>query len=47
MNKQNGAEKRPARRLPAEGEAGRYFDYLRDYPRANPGREFINGAGTR
>ncbi len=33
--------------LEVDRELARYFDYLRDYPRANPGREFINGAGTR
>jgi nitrite reductase/ring-hydroxylating ferredoxin subunit len=33
--------------LEVDRELARYFDYLRDYPRANPGREFINGEGTR
>jgi nitrite reductase/ring-hydroxylating ferredoxin subunit len=29
--------------LEVDRELSRYFDYLRRYPRANPGREFING----
>jgi hypothetical protein len=33
--------------LEVDRELARYFDYLRDYPRANPGREFINGTGDR
>jgi hypothetical protein len=33
--------------LEVDRELARYFDYLRRYPRANPGREFINGDGLR
>jgi phenylpropionate dioxygenase-like ring-hydroxylating dioxygenase large terminal subunit len=29
--------------LEVDRELARYFDYLRGYPRANPGRQFING----
>jgi len=32
--------------LEVDRELARYFDYLRRYPRANPGREFINGEGA-
>lgn len=32
--------------LEIDGGLARYFDYLRDYPRANPGRQFINGEGS-
>lgn len=31
--------------LEIDAGLARYFDYLRCYPRANPGREFINGVG--
>ena len=33
--------------LDVDRELARYFDYLRRYPRANPGREFINGEGRQ
>ena len=33
--------------LEVDRELARYFDYLRRYPRANPGRQFINGEGSR
>jgi nitrite reductase/ring-hydroxylating ferredoxin subunit len=31
--------------LEIDHSLAQYFDYLRKYPRANPGREFINGEG--
>jgi len=31
--------------LECDRELAKYFDYLRQYPRANPGREYINGEG--
>jgi phenylpropionate dioxygenase-like ring-hydroxylating dioxygenase large terminal subunit len=31
--------------LECDRELAKYFDYLRAYPRANPGRNFINGDG--
>jgi nitrite reductase/ring-hydroxylating ferredoxin subunit len=31
--------------LQADRELARYFDYVRAFPRANPGRQFINGEG--
>ena len=33
--------------LKVDRELAHYFDYLRRYPRTNPGREFINGTGGR
>lgn len=33
--------------LEVDRPLAQYFDYLRAYPRANPGREFINGEGAR
>jgi hypothetical protein len=31
--------------LECDRELATYFDYLRKFPRANPGHEFINGEG--
>jgi hypothetical protein len=33
--------------LECDRELANYFDYLRKYPWANPGREYINGEGQR
>ena len=33
--------------LECDRELGKYFDYLRTYPRGNVGREYINGEGNR
>jgi nitrite reductase/ring-hydroxylating ferredoxin subunit len=33
--------------LEVDGPLAQYFDYLRAYPRTNPGREFIDGEGAR
>ena len=46
MNANPDIDTRTARTLlDCDRELARYFDHLREYPRVNPGREYINGEG--